>query len=142
MIIWGDMFSGRAELVAQLPPGVTVCEWGYDAGHPFEARAATFEECGTPFWVAPGTSSWLTLLGRITNMRANCAEAVDAAVGHGGTGMLNTDWGDQGHLQYLPVSDPGFAYGAAVAWCFESNRDLDVGQIIALAPSTRLKPRQ
>ena len=31
VIIWGDMFSGDAELVAQLPGGVTVCEWGYDA---------------------------------------------------------------------------------------------------------------
>ena len=47
-------------------------------------------------------------------MRANSVEAVDAAVAHGGGGMLNTDWGDNGHLQYLPISEPGLAYGAAV----------------------------
>ena len=37
--------------------------------------------------------------------------------------MLNTDWGDNGHLQYLPVSDPGLAYGAAMGWCAATNRD-------------------
>ena len=29
-MIWGDMFSGDPALVAELPDGVTVCEWGYD----------------------------------------------------------------------------------------------------------------
>ena len=64
-------------------------------------------------------------------MRANCAEAVDAAVAHGGIGMLNTDWGDQGHLQYLPISEPGLAYGAAVAWSAPTNRDIDLGPALS-----------
>jgi hypothetical protein len=32
-----------------------------------------------------------------------------------------------GHLQYLPVSEPGFAYAAAVSWCLDTNADLDLG---------------
>lgn len=131
MLIWGDILGGEPDRIRALPERVTVCEWGYDAGHPFASRAATYQECGTPFWVAPGTSSWLTLLGRTTNMRANCAEAVDAAVAHGGGGMLNTDWGDSGHLQYLPISDPGLAYGAAVAWCVDANRELDLAAALS-----------
>jgi hypothetical protein len=31
-----------------------------------------------------------------------------------------------GHLQYLPISEPSLAYGAAVSWCLETNRDLDL----------------
>jgi hypothetical protein len=31
-----------------------------------------------------------------------------------------------GHLQYLPVSEPGFAYAAAVSWCLDTNADLDL----------------
>jgi hypothetical protein len=31
-----------------------------------------------------------------------------------------------GHLQYLPVSEPGFAYGAAASWCRETNADIDL----------------
>jgi hypothetical protein len=131
MLIWSDILAGDPGHLAALPDGVTVCEWGYDAGHPFEERAATYEETGTPFWTAPGTSSWLTILGRVTNMRADCIEAVDATIGHGGAGILNTDWGDNGHLQYLPVSDPGLAYGAAVAWCAATNRELDLGAALS-----------
>ncbi len=131
VLIWGDILAGEPERIRALPDGVTVCEWGYDIGHPFEARAAAYEAAGKPFWVAPGTSSWLTILGRSTNMRGNYAEAVDAAVAHGGGGMLNTDWGDSGHLQYLPISEPGLAYGAAVAWCIDANRDLDLGAALS-----------
>jgi hypothetical protein len=39
-----------------------------------------------------------------------------------------TDWGDHGHWQPFPVSYLGFAYGAAVAWCRETNVDLDVAR--------------
>jgi hypothetical protein len=45
--------------------------------------------------------------------------------------MLNTDWGDNGHLQYPPVSDPGLAYGAAMSWCADTNRDLDLGAALS-----------
>lgn len=131
MLVWGDILAGEPERIRALPDGVTVCEWGYDAGYPFDTRAANYEECGKPFWTAPGTSSWLTILGRVANLRANCAEAVDAALAHRGTGVLNTDWGDQGHLQYLPISEPGLAYGAAVAWCVDANRELDLARALS-----------
>jgi hypothetical protein len=131
VLVWGDILAGRPELVAQVPDGVTVCEWGYDAGHPFAERAAIFEAAGRRFWVCPGTSSWLTILGRVTNMRANCAEAARAGIDHGASGFLNTDWGDHGHLQYLPISDPGFAHGAAVGWCLETNHDLDLAAALS-----------
>ncbi|HEX4490662.1 MAG TPA: family 20 glycosylhydrolase [Acidimicrobiia bacterium] len=126
LLMWGDILGARPELVARIPDGVTICEWGYDADYDFAAKAEVFAGARREFWTCPGTSSWLSILGRFTNMVGNCAHAVDAAIAHGGTGMLNTDWGDQGHLQYLPVSEPGFAYGAAVSWCLETNRDLDV----------------
>lgn len=132
MLIWSDVLAGDPDHLKALPDGVTVCEWFYDAGHAFDARAATYAETGTPFWTAPGTSSWLTILGRVTNMRTNNCEAVDAAVAHGGGGVLNTDWGDNGHLQYLPISEPGLAYGAAVAWCAATNRDLDLGAALSM----------
>ena len=59
MLMWGDMVSGRPDLVARLPRGVTVCEWGYDDWYPFDERCAVLAGAGVPFWVAPGTSSWL-----------------------------------------------------------------------------------
>jgi hypothetical protein len=131
MLVWGDIIGGDEERIRSLPDGVTVCEWWYDAGSPFDERAATYAAAGRPCWIAPGTSSWLTVLGRITNMQGNNTEAVDALLAHGGGGDLITDWGDNGHLQYLPNSEPGLAYGAAVAWCAATNRDLDLAAALS-----------
>lgn len=126
MLMWGDIVRGRPELVARIPSDVTICEWGYEADHPFSERAGVFAEADRAFWTCPGTSSWISILGRWTNAHDNILAAADAAVSNGGVGLLNTDWGDLGHLQYLPVSLAPLAYGAATSWCTESNRDLDV----------------
>ena len=127
MLMWGDMISGHPEQLARLPAGVTVCEWGYDDWYPFDERCAVLAAVGVPFWVAPGTSSWLSILGRFTNARATCSAAAAAALAHGASGYLNTDWGDNGHLQQWVVSEPGLAYGAAVSWCHATNEHLDLG---------------
>ena len=49
--------------------------------------------------------------------------AVQAGIEFGAGGILNTDWGDAGHWQTLPVSFIGFAAGAAMAWYEEGNDD-------------------
>lgn len=131
MLMWGDMLAGQPDLLASLPAGVTVCEWGYDDWHPYEERCAALAAAGVTFWVAPGTSSWMSILGRVTNARNTCQRAAAAAVAHGATGYLNTDWGDLGHLQQPVISEPAFAYGAAVSWCLESNADLDLGPALS-----------
>ena len=62
MLIWSDVLDGSPQLLSQLPTGVTVCEWGYDAGHPFGDHASEYQRAGVPFWVCPGTSSWISIL--------------------------------------------------------------------------------
>ncbi len=131
MLMWGDMVSGQADLIARLPRDVTVCEWGYDDWYPFDERCAMLAAHGVPFWVAPGTSSWLSLVGRVTNARNTCRRAAEAARAHGATGYLNTDWGDNGHLQQPIISEPGLAYGAAVSWCLDTNADIDLGAALS-----------
>jgi hypothetical protein len=73
----------------------------------------------------------MSILGRATNARNTCRRAAEAALAHGGTGYLNTDWGDNGHLQQPVVSEPGLAYGAAVSWCLETNADLDLHEALS-----------
>jgi hexosaminidase len=125
MVMWGDILSD-VEAIEALPDGVTVCDWGYDDTYPFDERARLFAAAGRRFWLSPGTSSWLSLVGRLTNAKTTIANATEAAIRHGGVGIVNTDWGDMGHLQYLPISEPPLAYGAAVSWCLDANRDLDL----------------
>lgn len=132
LFVWGDMVGLHPELARDLPDGVVVCEWGYEANHPFAARTEALAGIGARHLVCPGTSSWLSVLGRTTNAVDNCRAAADAARRSGAEGLLVTDWGDFGHLQYLPVSDPGLAAAAALSWCLDANRDLDAAAVAGL----------
>ena len=123
MMFWGDIIHQHPELIPELPRPVTALEWGYEAGHPFDARCAAFGAAGIPFQVCPGTSSWRSVVGRTTNMLANLAEAAAAGRAHGAEGYLVTDWGDLGHLQPWPFSFAGFAVGASRAWNPEAEVD-------------------
>lgn len=121
MHFWGDIIIQHPELVPELPGDIVVLEWGYEADHPFGEHGAEFARSGIPFFVCPGTSSWNAIAGRTSNCLANVHNATENGLRHGATGVLTTDWGDNGHTQYLPVSYLGFAAGAALSWCHETN---------------------
>ncbi len=130
MQFWGDIIIDYPELVPELPRDVIALEWGYGADHPFDSHGAIFAASGVPFYVCPGTSSWNTIAGRTENAIGNLRNAAENGLKHGAVGYLNTDWGDHGHWQPLPVSYLGYAYGAAACWAYQANRDLDVAQAI------------
>jgi hypothetical protein len=150
-LFWGDILRRHPELLPELPRRDTVAlAWHYEApldaaGLPAEVREAlaafgvepealrgfaphveAYAAHGFPFWVCPGTSSWNSLVGRWPNARANLLDAAEVGRANGAAGFLVTDWGDHGHLQPSSVSWPGLAWGAALAWCAEANRDLDL----------------
>jgi hypothetical protein len=128
MQFWGDIIMNHPDLVAELPRDVIALEWGYEADHPFNDHGAIFAAFGVPFYVCPGTSAWNSIAGRTENALGNLRNAAENGLKHGAAGYLNTDWGDAGHWQPLPVSYLGYTYGAAVSWAFEANRDLDIAQ--------------
>ena len=91
----------------------------------FGPRAERFAGAGIDWWVCPGTSGWNSLVGRGSNARANALDAVTAAADFGATGMLVTEWGDNGHLQPPTVMLPALTFAASVAWCRATNEDQD-----------------
>ncbi len=129
VIVWGDILAHHPGVLGELPDNVVVADWGYEADHPFDSRTATLAAAGRQHWVCPGTSSWQSLLGRTTNMRANTIGAARAAGTSGATGLLMTEWGDWGHHQPAAVSLPGFAFGAAMSWCSATNSDIDLAEV-------------
>ncbi len=128
---WGDIIVERPDLIPELPRDIIALEWGYEDDHPFDERLGHFAASGIPFYACPGTSSWNSLGGRTTNVLGNLKNAARSGLSHGAIGYLNTDWGDNGHLQVLPISFLGFAMGAAYSWALDANRDLDVAQVIS-----------
>ncbi len=148
---WGDIVERYPELVPELPRrDLAALLWSYEApSNPasvpdevmsvirgfgytpesfrgFAARVPPFALHGVPFHVCPGTSSWLSLVGRLPNALANVRDAAEVGLAAGARGFLLTDWGDQGHFQPFPVSVPPLVYAGALAWGVAANRDLDL----------------
>ena len=131
MLFWGDIITQYPDLVPEFPRNAIALEWGYDADHPFAEHGEQFAAAGMPFYVCPGTSSWCSITGRTDNALGNLRSAAINGLKFGARGYLNTDWGDLGHWQTLPVSYLGFGMGAAYAWNLAANREADVCQAIS-----------
>ena len=131
MLFWGDILIQYPDLVPEVPRDAVALEWGYQADHPFAEHGAIFAASGLPFYVCPGTSAWTSLAGRTDNALGNLRNAAENGLQHGAVGYLITDWGDLGHWQQPFVSDIGLGYGAAVAWAYAANREMDVAGAVS-----------
>lgn len=131
MMMWGDVVNRHPEILADIPKDITLLEWGYEDDHPFEQRCRALQQAGQPFMVCPGTSTWSSFAGRTDNMLGNIGNAVKNGIRYGAAGMLITDWGDLGHLQYLPASFAGLAYGAALSWNYESLEQVNLNGFLS-----------
>lgn len=133
MQFWGDIILHEPQLVPELPEHAIAMEWGYEATHPFGEHCQHFAEAGLAFYVCPGTSSWNTIAGRTDNALGNIERAAVNGKASGAVGVLNTDWGDNGHMQPLPVSYLGFLAGAIMSWNAAVRlQDLDVPSLLDL----------
>jgi hypothetical protein len=132
MMFWGDIILNHPELVKELPKDIIALSWGYESDYPFINECRIFSKAKVPFYVCPGTSSWNAIGGRTENCIGNLVNAAENGLKFGAIGYLNTDWGDNGHWQYLPISYLGFAVGAGVSWCLKANRGMDVPKTIGL----------
>lgn len=115
-MIWGDVIIHNKDAINKLPKDLIVIDWGYHLNYNFDAHAELLNENKRKYMMAPGTCTWSTITGRYDDMIATIKNSTTALKKNNGLGMLLTDWGDIGHLQYLPFSYPGFIYGAQSSW--------------------------
>jgi len=156
VMFWADVLADHPEVAEALPTaGLIPVVWQYDGpaharaaldratpqqhrqwaadGFDMDALAGGFREraksltsAGRPFWVAPGTGAWNSIVGRLDNAVENLVDAAEIGREHGAGGYVVTSWGDHGHVEPPPVTYPGLLFGAAVSWCLDSNRELDL----------------
>jgi hypothetical protein len=116
MNAWADIVLEHPEMLAELPKDIVMLNWQYSANGPRIARSAEIADAHLPLVVCPGTSGWLSHGSRLTNAVANVANFAAEGRRCGAEGLLNTDWGDDGHRNPLGASLHGFAHGAAHSW--------------------------
>ncbi|MBM4149849.1 MAG: hypothetical protein FJ224_12535 [Lentisphaerae bacterium] len=111
---WGDVIVKHPDLLSELPGDVTVLNWGYEHDVPL-APVRALSKARRDFMVCPGTSGWVSLFPRLPASCANIRRL--AAAGRGrACGLLNTDWGDGGHYNFMELSWYGYLFGAEQAW--------------------------
>jgi hexosaminidase len=130
MLMWGDIVLKHPELIASIPKDITLLDWGYEAGYPYERHCKMLQTAGLKYMVCPGTNSWTSITGRTDNMIATIESATANGFRYGAEGMLLTDWGDMGHWQYLPVSYAGYVAGAALSWNSSSSKEMPLSSFL------------
>ena len=131
MLMWGDIVMKHPELIPKIPKDITLLDWGYESGYPYERHCKMLQESGLDYMVCPGTNSWTSITGRTDNMLATIESATSNGAKYGAKGMLLTDWGDMGHWQYEPVSYAGYTAGAALSWNSKSMKSLPLNTFLS-----------
>ncbi len=115
IIFWGDMIKKYPDLISRIPRDATVAHWDYLADADYRATE-TFCESGLSTYVCPGTSAWNRIICDINTADLNIRRFAEAGKKHGATGLLNTDWGDDGHVNLQASAWHPICLGAAMAW--------------------------
>jgi hypothetical protein len=116
MNLWADIILKYPELLGKIPEDVVLLNWDYNVNGERIRRTKKIADAGFSFMVCPGTSSWNTHGTRLVNAIGNVTQSARQGLKHKAEGLLNTDWGDNGHRNFLGVSLHGFAHGAAHSW--------------------------
>jgi hexosaminidase len=116
MNAWADMVLKYPQLLKKLPRDTVLLNWEYESDGKNIGRTKEIAEAGIRFMVCPGTSGWLTHGSRMSNSMENVRNFAIAGCRYNVEGLLNADWGDRGHRNFLGVSLHSFAHGAAHSW--------------------------
>ena len=114
-MFWGDILWRHPEAHRDIPEGTICLNWGYRPDQR-EDEIRDAAQMGAVQYACPGVltwNQWIPLLhGSFGNNQAMCRHAHK----YGAIGLLNTDWGDYGHVCHPWFSLPGILYGAAFSW--------------------------
>ena len=114
-MLWGDIVLKHPELISELPPDTLFLNWEYTP----EVTAApvkTFRDAGVAQYVCPGVQGWSRFAADVDRACTNISRMARFGKDAGAIGLLNTDWGDCGHVNLLSNSYHGMAFGADLSW--------------------------
>lgn len=130
-MFWGDVISECPELLKELPEGTVCLSWGYGADESGES-VRKVAAAGAVQYCCPGVSGWDELVNRIDVSYQNIKRMCGYAREYGAAGILNTDWGDCGHINHPDFGITGMIYGAVFSWGSEAPEYEELNRRISL----------
>ncbi len=130
-MFWGDILSRAPETYKDIPEGVICLSWGY-LPNQREDEIRDLAAMGAVQYVCPGVCTWNMFFPLLENSFSNIRAMCSHAHKYGAVGMLNTDWGDWGHICHPAFSVPGILYGAAFSWNAEVHPFEEINDTVSL----------
>lgn len=117
-MFWGDIIAQYPEKCSLLPKEVVCLTWGYSATQS-DREAKILHGAGAVQYLCPGACGWNTWVNAFRDSYENIHRMCSYGRQYGAIGILNTEWGDFGHINQPIFSIPGMIYGAV--WCWGEN---------------------
>jgi len=114
-LFWGDIAQGSPQLVKSLPKDMIAVAWNYWSFGNFDRSIKPFTDAGIETWVAPGVNNWNRVYPNNDVALRNIQGFVRDGQRFGSTGMLNTNWDDDGEGIFNQTWY-GILFGAAASW--------------------------
>ena len=113
-MMWGDVINGHTEKIDELGDTVFL-SWGYSANvNPDTINK--LKDAGKTQYVCPGCNNWTSLIEMVQESIPNIYKMSKYGYEAGAKGVLNTCWGDYGHISPIYACMYSIVYGAARAW--------------------------
>lgn len=114
-MFWGDIMWRFPQSCAELPKETICLNWGY-LPNQRENEIRDIAASGITQYACPGVCAWNRWVPlyryAYSNIRVMCGHAHK----YGAIGLLNTDWGDYGHINDPRLTFAGILYGSAFGW--------------------------
>ena len=118
-MLWGDVVIHHPEAIKSLDEDAILIDWGYSDDYPFLRNAKMLKQLKRPFMMAPGSAGWAMASGKLLEMLGSVKNSAEGCIYYDGLGVVFTDWGDFGHLQYPVFALPGIIYTALLCWNYD-----------------------
>lgn len=123
VMMWDDIITKHPEFIDEVPEDVIFLHWDYQA-NPKEDTVKLISASGHDFYQCPATWVWNQLLPRIRFAHQNILNTVKYGTVYKPVGILNTNWGDYGQINFLSSAIPGLVQGACYSWNPDALHDL------------------
>ena len=124
IMMWADILLEHPETITALPEDTWFLNWYYWANfQEMERRISTFAKLGRTQIVCPGTCSWNRFCEGLAIGEHNICGMAEIGHRYGAKGVLNTNWGDWGHLSSMEMVMYGLVLGAEKSWSVHTKVD-------------------
>ena len=117
-MMWGDVINAHSELIDELGDTVFL-SWGYSANVTPDT-INKLRDAGKTQYVCPGCNNWTSLIEMAQVSIPNIYKMTKYGFEAGAKGVLNTCWGDYGHISPIYACMYSIIYGAVRAWNAQS----------------------